>query len=217
MEALKNISLSIILASHTCKEDILPMLNRSDEKEKTDIHIHVFYEFIYFFMHMTLRMAFGNLTEEQIKKMQDSDHIFWNRCSSQLISIIRSLGSFKPVFLFLIILHFSIGAFINPLVTSDFERNLFYGRAFWKQIELTGNGFSVYDKTPLEIDQNYDIRDPLSGLLSYPNTTYDYPSLQLLFWAILAPLPFSSIIAKWVLSSFDLINFFLFLHKLIKV
>jgi hypothetical protein len=135
--------------------------------------------------------------------MQDSDYTFWNRCSSQLISIIRSLGSFKAVFLFLIILHFSIGAIFTPLVTSDFERNLFYGRAFWK------HGFSVYDKTPLEIDRNYDIRDPLSGLLSYPNTTYDYPTLQLLFWAILAPLPFSSIIAKWVLSSFDLINFFL--------
>lgn len=136
--------------------------------------------------------------------MQDSDQSFWSQLSSQIISIIKSLGSFKIAFLILIIMHFSIGAIFTPLVTSDFERNLFYGRAFWK------HGFKVYDMTPLDIaGQNYNIRDPLSGLLSYPNTTYDYPSLQLLFWAFLAPLPFSSIIVKWVLSSFDLINFFL--------
>ncbi|MFX0150766.1 MAG: hypothetical protein ACFFAJ_08310 [Candidatus Hodarchaeota archaeon] len=135
--------------------------------------------------------------------MEKSDQSFYHRYIYQFISIIYNLGSLKFAFLCFIILHFSIGAIVPPLVTSDYERNLFYGRAFWE------HGFSVYDKTPLEIDPNYNIGDPTSDLLSYPNTTYDYPTLQLLFWASLAPIPFSSIIAKWVLSSFDIINFFL--------
>ncbi|MHA2095610.1 MAG: hypothetical protein ACW98F_13400 [Candidatus Hodarchaeales archaeon] len=60
--------------------------------------------------------------------------------------------------------------------------------------------------TPLEIDPGYSIGDPTSGILSYPNTTYDYPTLQLLFWAGMANLPFPQITAKWVLSIFDILN-----------
>ncbi|MFW9853429.1 MAG: hypothetical protein ACFFFG_00115 [Candidatus Thorarchaeota archaeon] len=135
--------------------------------------------------------------------MQISDIPPWNRYYTQLLSIIRDLGALKVVFFILIIGHFIIGAMVNPLVTSDFERNLFYGRAFWQY------GFAVYDKTPLDIDPNYRIGDPSSGLLSYPNTTFDYPSLQLLFWAVLAPLPVAPILAKWVLSVIDITNFFL--------
>ena len=71
MESLKKISLGIIKASHSCKKEISSMLQISDEKEKTEIEIYVFYEFIYFFMHMKLRMAFVHLTEEQIKNMQN--------------------------------------------------------------------------------------------------------------------------------------------------
>jgi hypothetical protein len=115
----------------------------------------------------------------------------------------KDLGSLKRLLPFLILLHFLIGVIIPPLVTSDFERNLFYGKAFWER------GFSVYDMTPLEIDPSYDVRDPLTGEYSYPNTTYDYPTLHLLFWAVLSPLPFSSITAKWFLSCVDILNFFL--------
>ncbi len=64
-------SLSIIKASFKCKEEICAMLNISDDKEETEIEIHIFYEFIYFFMHMSMRKAFDNLTENQIKQMQD--------------------------------------------------------------------------------------------------------------------------------------------------
>ena len=71
MESFKKISLAIIKASHNCKEEISSMLHMSDEKEKTEIEIHIFYEFIYFFMHMSLRASFARLTEEQIKKMQN--------------------------------------------------------------------------------------------------------------------------------------------------
>lgn len=135
--------------------------------------------------------------------MQDSNRSFWFQCHSHLLTMIRDLGSLKLLIPLLILLHVSLGLLVPPLVTSDFERNLFYGKAFWN------HGFSVYDMTPLEIDLSYNVRDPLTGDYSYPNITYDYPTLQLFFWAILARFPFSSIIAKWVLSCVDILNFFL--------
>lgn len=122
------------------------------------------------------------------------------RWYSQILILIKDFGSLRWLLFLFIFFHFFIGAIIPPLFTSDFERNLFYGKAFWK------HGFSVYDMTPLEINPLYDVRDPLTGEYSYSNTTYDYPTLQLLFWAGLSLLPFSPIIAKWVLSSFDVIN-----------
>ncbi len=135
--------------------------------------------------------------------MQDSNLSFLLRCYYNILAVMKDLGSLKSLLPFLILLHFLIGVIIPPLVTSDFERNLFYGKAFWK------HGFSVYDMDPLEIDPSYDVRDPLTGEYSYPNTTFDYPTLQLFFWAVLSPFPFSSIIAKWFLSCVDILNFFL--------
>ncbi|MHA1976855.1 MAG: hypothetical protein ACW98I_08160 [Candidatus Hodarchaeales archaeon] len=120
--------------------------------------------------------------------------------NNSLRSFIQELGSLKFVFYFLIVTHLILGIFFFPILTSDFERNLFYGEAFWE------HGFQVYDMTPLEIDPGYSIGDPTSGILSYPNTTYDYPTLQLLFWAGMANLPFPQITAKWVLSIFDILN-----------
>ncbi|MHA2203503.1 MAG: hypothetical protein ACW991_07420 [Candidatus Hodarchaeales archaeon] len=134
--------------------------------------------------------------------MQDSDQSLAYQCYSHLQTTINDLGSLKLLIPSLILLHFLVGMFVPPLVTSDFERNLFYGKAFWD------HGFSVYDMTPLEIDPSYDVRDPLTGEYSYPNTTYDYPTLQLLFWAGLSSLPFSSIVTKWFLSCVDVFNFF---------
>jgi len=114
--------------------------------------------------------------------------------------MVKNLGSVKYVFLAVIILHILLGAFISPLFSSDFERNIFYGEAFWE------HGFQVYDLTPLEIDPNYSIGDPTSGILAYENTTYDYPTIQLLFWAGMVLLPFPQITIKWVLSFFDVLN-----------
>jgi len=117
--------------------------------------------------------------------------------------IIDDLGNFKRLVVVLIVLHLLVGAIVSPILTTDLKRNLFYGNAFWE------HGFKVYDMKPLDIDPNYDIIDPISGLLSYPNTTYDYPTIQLLFWAGMSLFPFSNIMAKWTLSLFDFINFFL--------
>jgi hypothetical protein len=114
--------------------------------------------------------------------------------------MIKTLGNLKYVFLAFIFLHILLGAIVTPLFTSDFERNIFYGEAFWE------HGFQVYDLTPLDIDPNYSIGDPTSGLLAYENTTYDYPTIQLLFWAGMVLLPSPQITIKWVLSFFDVIN-----------
>jgi hypothetical protein len=125
-----------------------------------------------------------------------------------LVTTIKELGSYKWLFFGLILTHLLIGALFSPVVTSDFERNLFYGESFWKY------RFSIYDLTPSQIDDEYKIGDPISGILSYPNTTYDYPTIQLLFWAGVSILPFSDILGKWILSSFDILNFFLIYYLL---
>ena len=122
------------------------------------------------------------------------------KSNNSLRSFIQELGSLKYVFFSLIFAHIILGVLVFPIFTSDFERNLFYGEAFWE------HGFQVYDMTPFEIDPNYSIGDPTSGILSYPNTTYDYPTLQLLFWAGVSVLPFPQITAKWLLSIFDIFN-----------
>lgn len=133
------------------------------------------------------------------------------QCLNFVKEFLKSLNSLKKIFFLFLLLHIVIGFTIPPLFSSDFERNLFYGRAFWK------HGFTVYDMTPLDIDPNYSVGDPTSDppLLSYPNTTYDYPTIQLLFWAGMSALPFPEITAKWVLSFFDVINTFL-LYALVK-
>jgi hypothetical protein len=90
---------------------------------------------------------------------------------------------------------------VGPFFSSDYERNLFYGKAFWDY------GFYVYNLTPLEIDLTYNVGDPTMGTLAYPLTTYDYPVVQLLFWAVISLFPF--IFGKIVLTMVDAINFFL--------
>ncbi len=123
-----------------------------------------------------------------------------NQGKSHFESFFQNLGPLKYLFFTVIIAHLVISLLFLPVFTSDFERNLFYGRAFWE------HGFEVYDMTPIDIDGNYSIGDPTSGILSYPNTTYDYPTLQLLFWAGVVLLPFPEISARWILSIFDIFN-----------
>lgn len=65
------VGLAIVKASQACSEMLKPMLNIADEKEKQQAEIYVFYEFIYFFMHLTMRSAFSQLTEQQIARLQD--------------------------------------------------------------------------------------------------------------------------------------------------
>ena len=68
---LGKVGLAIVRASQTCSEAFKPMLNVADDKEKQQAEIYVFYEFIYFFMHLTMRSAFSQLTGQQIGRLQD--------------------------------------------------------------------------------------------------------------------------------------------------
>lgn len=62
---------AIIKASYTCSQHLKPMLNFSTDKEKQEAEIWVFYEFIYFYMHLTMRVAFSLLNPDQLDKLQE--------------------------------------------------------------------------------------------------------------------------------------------------
>ncbi|MHA2103957.1 MAG: hypothetical protein ACW981_11045 [Candidatus Hodarchaeales archaeon] len=116
-----------------------------------------------------------------------------------------SENKYKPWFILFVILILIrvILSFIQPQFSSDFLRNLFYGEAFWNY------GFQIYDLSPEVIDPNYNILDPSTGWKSYPSTAFDYPIVQILFWAIVVLIPFSLVTGKWILLVFDIANFFL--------
>jgi len=67
---LANIGMAIIKAADYCFKEMKPFIDADDEKRRQELEIYLFYEFIYFFMHMTMRSAFGRLSEPQIKKLQ---------------------------------------------------------------------------------------------------------------------------------------------------
>ncbi|MHA2298320.1 MAG: hypothetical protein ACXADA_20005 [Candidatus Hodarchaeales archaeon] len=116
------------------------------------------------------------------------------------------------IFVFVCIIRIVV-IIIDPLVTSDLLRNIFYGQHFWTR------GFGVYDLLPQELDASFSIIDPLCGdqtnpdCLSWPNNMYDYPSLHLLFFAVIALTPLPVIFSKLVLALFDIINFFILNSK----
>ncbi|MHA1450649.1 MAG: hypothetical protein ACTSP4_14660 [Candidatus Hodarchaeales archaeon] len=92
---------------------------------------------------------------------------------------------------------------IGPVVTSDLLRNIFYGQQFWEK------GFSVYNFKPLELDPGFNVLDPLSGELSWPNNTYDYSMLHLLFFALISLFTAPVVLSKLIFVIFDTANFFL--------
>ena len=65
-----DVGVAIIKAAHTCTQALKSKLNFSDAKEKQQTEAYVFFEFIYFFMHLTMRSAFSLLTEQQITGLQ---------------------------------------------------------------------------------------------------------------------------------------------------
>ena len=60
---LANIGMAIIKAADYCFKEMKPFIDADDEKRRQELEIYLFYEFIYFFMHMTMRSAFGRLSE----------------------------------------------------------------------------------------------------------------------------------------------------------
>jgi hypothetical protein len=114
---------------------------------------------------------------------------------------------FLVILLTLIVISRGLLIFIGPLVTTDLQRSLWYGKQFWDVF------FDVYILTPLEIDPNFNIRDPTTGLLAWPDNTFDYGVVTLFFHAIIALIPLDTtllvIITKLVFNVVDFINFFM--------
>lgn len=71
LKPLGELSLSIVRGAWDCAQGMNSMLDAPDERGKKEAEMLVFYEFLYFFMHITMRMASMQLTEQQIKKLQD--------------------------------------------------------------------------------------------------------------------------------------------------
>jgi hypothetical protein len=64
------IGLAIVQASTNARDQAKPMIKAPDEKERIQREIYIFYEFIYFFMHMTMRQAFAALTAARLEELQ---------------------------------------------------------------------------------------------------------------------------------------------------
>ena len=67
---LGDICMAIIKASNNCLETIKKFIEGTNYKEKQELEIYLFYEFIYFFMHLTNRIAFSEMNSQQIIRLQ---------------------------------------------------------------------------------------------------------------------------------------------------
>jgi hypothetical protein len=66
-----DIGRAIIQASVNCRDAVEALIEVPTEKDRQEREIFMFYEFIYFYMHLTMRHAFVQLTEAQTKKLQN--------------------------------------------------------------------------------------------------------------------------------------------------
>jgi hypothetical protein len=67
---LAQLSLAIVKAADACSKALKSSVAEQDQPKKQEREIYLFYEFIYFFMHLTMRSAFAHLSEPQIMKLQ---------------------------------------------------------------------------------------------------------------------------------------------------
>ena len=110
------------------------------------------------------------------------------------------------IFILILVIRFLL-VFIPPQFTTDLARSIFYGQQFWK------HGFDVYSLTPQQLDPNFNIIDPTTHQLAWPNNKYDYGIISLLYYAIIGLFPFNSsiliIIAKVIFNLVDIVSFIL--------
>ena len=85
-------------------------------------------------------------------------------------------------------------AHATPGETTDVLRNLGYGRAFWSY------GLTVYDRTPGELGP------PHGWEAIWSEHTFDYPIVALAFYAALAAVSTSLVVARVVFSAIELAN-----------
>lgn len=61
---------AIILTSQKCRDGVKPWIVASDQKGRRRMEMFVFYEFVYFFMHLTMRHAFIVMTDTEKKLLE---------------------------------------------------------------------------------------------------------------------------------------------------
>jgi hypothetical protein len=61
----------VIGAATHCRDAVKPLLTFAEEKERMQSEIFIFYEFLYFFMHVTNRCAYRVLTEVEMDKVHE--------------------------------------------------------------------------------------------------------------------------------------------------
>jgi hypothetical protein len=64
------VGLAIVQAATNAREEAKALIKATDEKDRIQREIYIFYEFIYFFMHMTMRQAFAGLTAARLEELQ---------------------------------------------------------------------------------------------------------------------------------------------------
>src|SRR6266496_5920222 len=67
---LGDIGLAIVQGATSCRDVAKPLIQAPTEKDRIQREIYIFYEFIYFFMHLTIRQAFAILSTPQMEKLQ---------------------------------------------------------------------------------------------------------------------------------------------------
>ncbi len=67
---LGEVGRAIIQASTNCRDAVKELIDAPTEKDRLEREVYVFYEFVYFYMHLTMRDAFVQLAEPQIRKLQ---------------------------------------------------------------------------------------------------------------------------------------------------
>lgn len=70
VKPLSEVGRAIIKASANSRDAVKELIDAPTEKERLEREIFIFYEFIYFYMHLTMRHAFARLTEPEIRKLQ---------------------------------------------------------------------------------------------------------------------------------------------------
>lgn len=70
-EPMGEVGLAIVRASTNCRDAFKGQIQAATEKERLEREMYIFYEFIYFYMHIMLRHAEVQLIESQMEKLQN--------------------------------------------------------------------------------------------------------------------------------------------------
>ncbi|HEY1803848.1 MAG TPA: hypothetical protein VGG45_05160 [Terracidiphilus sp.] len=65
------IGVAIMQAATNCRDAARKLIAREEGAESRDKEVYLFFEFIYFFMHMTLRKVHGRMSRSRLRLLQD--------------------------------------------------------------------------------------------------------------------------------------------------